>query len=215
MRKVILTLVMVMAILFSVVGCSKLPAEEIDLGTMEGMIYSNEYFNMTLEVPESWSVLNEDEKKELMDKGMELVTGDDKDFEKQIKNSEYRSVYLISAYKHPLNTQVDFNPNFMSLAEKISFYQGVKDGKKYLEESKKMLEKTQVPYKFEKDIYIEKVGNKDFYVMETYIEVGEMKVTQEYYSRIEKGYALNFILSYSNEEDKKAVKDTLSTVKFN
>lgn len=214
MRKIILTLVMVVAILFSVTGC-KLPAEEIDLGTMEGTKYSNEYFNMTLEVPESWSLLNKDEKKELMDKGMELVAGDDKNFEKQLKNSEYRSVYLISAYKHPLNTQVDFNPNFMSIAEKISFYQGVKDGKKYLEESKKLLEKTEVPYKFEKDIYSEKVGDKDFYVMETFIEVGDIKITQEYYSRIDKGYALNFILSYSGEDDKKAVKDILGTVKFN
>lgn len=214
MRKIILTLVMVVAILFSVTGC-KLPAEEIDLGTMEGTTYSNEYFKMTLEVPESWSVLNEDEKKELMDKGMELVAGDDKDFEKQLKNSEYRSVYLISAYKHPLNTQVDFNPNIMSIAEKISFYQGVKDGKEYLEESKKLLEKTEVPYKFEKDIYSEKVGDKDFYVMETFIEVGDMKITQEYYSRIDKGYALNFILSYSSEDDKKAVEDILATVKFN
>jgi len=216
MRKTkIIILVLVVAALLSVVGCSNLSKKSLDLGTMEGTKYSNEYFNMTLELPESWTVLSEDEKKELMNEGREVVAGENKDFEEALRNNEFRSVYLISTYKHPLNTEVDFNTNFMSLAEKLSFFQNVKDGKGYLEESKKLLEKTQVPYIFEKDISTEKVGNKDFYVMETYIEAGEMRVTQKYYSIIEKGYALSFILSYSNDEDKKAVQDILNTVKFN
>ena len=215
MRKLkILELMLVMATLITVVGCAKLTEKSIDLGTMNGTTYSNDYFNMTIEIPENWTILSEDEKKDLMNKGMEIVAGDDKDFEEALKNNEYRNVYLISTYKYPLNTETTSNANFMSTAEKLSFFQGVKNGKDYLEEAKKLLGGTEMSYKFEKEIYNEKVGNKDFYVLETYIEAGEMRVSQKYYARVEKGYSLNFILTYTNDNEKKDVEDILNTVKF-
>lgn len=37
--------------------------KKIDLGKSEGNIYKNEYFNMTINIPDKWIVATDDEKK--------------------------------------------------------------------------------------------------------------------------------------------------------
>ncbi|MNI81609.1 hypothetical protein D3C73_1382420 [compost metagenome] len=101
----------------------------------------------------------------------------------------------------------------MIVAEKVSLLQGVKNGKDYLEASKKFMIESQLPYDY-KDITTTKVGGKDMDMMQVTIENGDMVITQDYYSSIIDGYAFNMIFTYADDEMKAETDKIVQSVSF-
>lgn len=115
-----------------------------------------------------------------------------------------------------MNVQAESNPNFMALAEKLSFFQGVKNGKDYLNEIRKQLKAiaSSLPYNLNKEIYTEKVGGKDFSVLEATIEAGTTKMTQKYYAYVLNGYALCFVSTSNIEAGAKSLDGIIKSITF-
>ncbi|PHR94912.1 MAG: hypothetical protein COA78_31195 [Blastopirellula sp.] len=199
-------------------GCSNssTPAsEEIDLGKISDSIYHNEYFDMDFSIPEKWHVLDEAEKQHLKDTGRAVLKNKGKNMEAKLKLSELRTVTLCSIFKHPLGTPVDFNPSMIMMAEKISFGQGISDGKDYLQHTKKMEEKLALNISYPEEITSKTIAGREFGEMSSVIDYDVVEITQLKFTTIMKGYALTFIVSYNNEEDKALVKDIIKSIHFN
>ncbi|RCX09991.1 hypothetical protein DFR58_13135 [Anaerobacterium chartisolvens] len=183
---------------------------KITLGVMENGVYKNNYFGLSVQLPKEWSIQDI----ESMNQLTESENGSAEGEAKKPDLSQAQNLNFIMASKYPQNQQEAVNPSFICNSENLSFLQNVKTGKDYLESAKTLLIDSQLPYIFEKDIYTEKLGEKDFDVMEAYIQSGSTKVTQRYYSAIIKDYALNFIVTYFDDTSKAEVDNILKTVSF-
>ncbi|TYQ18054.1 UNVERIFIED_CONTAM: hypothetical protein Cloal_0458 [Acetivibrio alkalicellulosi] len=197
-----------------ITGCGLSPSSKIDLGSMDGTKYTNNYFGMSIEVPEEWVVQSEEEKMELMKLGIELSAGDNEEFKKMLEKGAFQTVYLLSVFKHDVGTVEQFNPSFSCYAENLSLIKGVKNSKDYIEQMKKGLKEAQIPYEISDTILSEKVGGKNFDVLETTIDFMGFEITQRYYFKDEKGYILCFITTYTNNDEKRELEKILKTVKF-
>lgn len=191
--------------------------KKIDLGKIEGSNYKNEYFNMTINIPDKWMVATDDEKNAMIQKGKQVVVDNDKSKQKQMDYSIEKTVYLLVTSPKGLSVSDTSNPSFMTLAEKLDLMQGVviSDGKGYLEQVKKGLQAiTSIPYKFDKEIYKEKVGNKDFYVLEATVSNENVKLVQKYYASKVGDYVLSFIGTSYNDDQAKSIDTIIKSISF-
>ena len=115
-------------------------------------------------------------------------------------------------FKHLMGTPVSFNPNIGGVAEKVSHMPGIKRGKDYLFHARKLLESSQIKASFPEEIYTEEIGGYSFDVMSVETQMPGVLVKQKYYTVVLKGYALGFIISYSNGEEEATLKDILKTI---
>ena len=222
MIKKVISCLLILLLAFSFAGCSTTSTKEvakdkvISLGKNQGNVYTNDFFNMTINIPEKWVVATDEEKNALINKGAEIVAGDDKSKAKQIDLAKLRTVYLLVISAKGMQVQAVDNPNFMVIAEKLSFFQGVKNGSGYLGEVKKQLKtlSSTLPYNLDKEVYTEKVGGKDFSVLEATIKSGNVKLTQKYYACVLNGYALSFITTSYEDAGAKSLDGVLKSVTF-
>lgn len=213
-KAVLLSAVMIVVLSFLTACGGASPAAKLDLGVMDKGAYKNDYFGLEMKVPEEWDVQDAEAMNQIMEAGKEMVAGGDAKKKKDLDLAEEQTLNFVMAFKYPPEQQQPINPNIICNAEKLSFLQGVKTGKDYLDSAKNMMLETQMPYKFDKEVYTEKLGGKDFDVMEAVIEVGDMKITQKYHTAIMNGYALNFIITYFDDASKAEVDSILKSIQF-
>ncbi|MCK5525257.1 MAG: hypothetical protein KAI83_19180 [Thiomargarita sp.] len=170
-------------------GCNEKSAD-IGFNTENG-VYTNEFFGMTIKLPDDWHVVNE-ETKEAID----------------VNNS-----ILLMVAKYIWGSDVDSNPNLIVTIESIKHLPVIKKGRDFLYLKRKVLEISQTGYSF-KDVHSEKIGPVEFDVQKVEINSGTVKIHQELYTSIMRGYALSFIMTWQQEEEKDSLKEILSTLTF-
>ncbi|MDT3426394.1 hypothetical protein J2Z22_001920 [Paenibacillus forsythiae] len=211
-RKKIGLLSMVMMLVLVLVTACGGKEKEISLGVTESGSYTNDYFGLSLTFPKEWLYQNADQMMELMAAGKDVIAGDDESKKKMLDLSKSKTLNLLVTSKFPVDSG-KVGPSAIAVAEKVSLLQGVKDGKDYLEASKKLMVDSKLPYEF-KDISTVKVGGKEMYTMQASINTGQDIVTQDYYSSIIDGYAFNLILTYIDAESKAETDKILESVTF-
>ncbi|MGH4126089.1 MAG: hypothetical protein ACREV6_24550 [Clostridium sp.] len=238
MYKKITACLLTLLLAFSFAGCSKTSTKEVakdvpksvtkevakevandkilTLGKNEGSVYTNDFFKMSINMPAKWLIATDEEKIAVLKLGKEVISKDDKNKAKQLDLSELRTVYLLMTSEKGMKAQSTSNPNLMVVAEKLSFFQGVSNGADYLAEVKKQLKTlaSTMPYKFDKEIYTQEVGGKNFSVLESTIETGTIKMTQKYYACVLNGYALSFISTYTDDLGAKSLDGVIKSVTF-
>jgi hypothetical protein len=202
--------------LISFAGCKKKASQEIDSGTIENSVYRNRYFGLTVTIPKNWSIQSEESNKELSEMGTKMVAGENKNLERTLNAAnEKQSLFLFSAFQHPLGTPVIYNTNISCVAEKVSHMPGIRRGSDYLFHARKILEMSKLEISFGEKITTENLGGIEFDVMSVVFPFGELALNQKYYAAVIKGYAVSFIISYVNEEGESSLQKILQTVKFN
>ena len=93
-------------------------AKKITMGTQEGTKYTNDYFGIELNVPESWHIATEEEKTALMQAGQEAIAENNEDLAKQIDLSKEKTLNLMFAFRYPLTHQ-GVNPSVLCTAENL------------------------------------------------------------------------------------------------
>jgi hypothetical protein len=195
-------------------GCQKKASDEIDFGTVTDSVYHNNYFGFNVPLPKDWSVQDQTEQRRLAQLGGKLISGDDKNLQAAMKIGELQTVNLFAVFEHPPGSPVDFNPSILSVAENVRYAPGIKRGKDYHFQAKKVLEGGQLDITFPKDIYTQQVGGIDFDVMEAQIRTHGVVIKQKYYAAIMKGYALCVVTSFGTEEQDAALQKILAGVTF-
>jgi len=144
----------------------KLP-NNFDFGKTENGSYKNSYFDMEVLFNPNWIIQDKQEMNNLIERGSELATGDNKNLKSIIKASQVNTAYLLAIFKHEVGAAVEYNPSFVIVAENTKNFPGIKNGKDYLFHAKKLLKQTQMPYAFEKEVFEQTIGNSSFHTMET------------------------------------------------
>lgn len=192
-------------------GCQKKVSEEVDQGTIENSVYHNNYFGMSITIPDDWNVLDKKQMEMIANTGKQMVS---KDSKKLIESAGDQSINLLAVFKHPLGTPVDFNPNFMCVAERVRHLPGINRGRDYHYHSRKLLKISGVNIKIADEIYSETFRGVVFDVMSSEMRLGNMVILQKQYAAIRKGYALLFVVSYSTPEQEKLLGNILDTLTF-
>ncbi len=205
----------ILLILLSIflIGCTK-KTNDVTLGEINDNTYTNDFFNMKIDIPKDWYLATKEEMDQLTNMGNQAISGDDKKLEKQLDLAKLKTLNLLFIFKHPLNYNEGVNPNFMCIAENLGLAgASVKTGKNYLDSAKTLMQQAGLPYTFS-EYGKESIGGKEFTTMDATINLGDLVITQRYHTAIIEGYALNFILSYTTEEEYSQLKNTLNTVKL-
>lgn len=195
-------------------GCDKKPSEAIGYGIIENGVYSNNYFNMSIKVPENWVVQSKAAQKEMMDIGTGLIAGDDNNLKNILKETQKQTVSMFSFFKYEQGSPIPFNPSIISVAERVSHMPGIKRGSDYHFHAKNILESGQLKYEFPKKIYTKDISGVSFDIMPTEIDINNITVHQEYYAARIKDYVLLFILSYSSDSEIVELNEAISKLVF-
>ena len=195
-------------------GCDRKASDEIDFGTVKNSTYQNDYFGLSIQVPDDWSIQDQESQKRLMDLGGKVIAGEDKILSAVLKASELQTVNLLAAFKHPIGAPVPYNPSIMCIAERIRNMPGIKRGKDYHFHSKKFLQSSHLSVSFPREVFTEQLDGKDFDIMPLEMSIAGLTVQQKQYVAITKGYALVIIASYTSDEEEADLNKILQSVRF-
>lgn len=192
---------------------NKIP-DNFDFGKTENGSYKNSYFNMSIQFNPDWVVQDKQQMNDLIELGNELTSGDDEYLKATIKAGQVNTAYLLSIFKYELGATVEYNPSFMVIAENTKNFSGIKDGSDYLFHAKKLLQKSQLEYYFEKEVIQKTIGKSSFHVMEAKIDYMGATITQEYMTTVRKGFSLSFVISYITEDEKNELYEIVNKIRI-
>lgn len=203
-------LILLVAAMAACHNSSKIP-DEFDYGKIENGVYSNNYFDFKIPVPDKWSVQSKDEVRQLQKQGEDALAGSNSELREKIQAANVQTAILLTVFRNTPSTNLgEFNSSFIILAENLG-NSGVKEAKDYLEHAKQIMKQSNMSYEFAPNYYSEKIGNRKFDAMNTSLD----SVQQTYYSTINRNFALSFIISYTNEQQKAELKNIINQIRFN
>ena len=201
-------------LLFALVECKE-AEKNFDYGKIENGVYTNDYFDFNIPVPQNWDVRNDEQVQQLQKKGSGLISGNNKELEAKIDEADVNTVVLLTVFKNKDDTAANkFNPSFIILCENLQGSPDIKKGKDYLDHAKYLMQQSKMPYQFTPEYFTEKVGNKEFDRMDAVLDGQMGGIQQSYYSIIDKGYALSIIISFVDADQKTELKEIINKIKF-
>lgn len=186
---------------------------DFDYGIVENGIYKNNYFGVRIPFNTEWDVQDQKQMSDLTKSGTDLLVGDNDEFQKIVDASLVNVAELFMVFKHELGTTTEFNPSFLMNAENLKQFPNVKDAADYLVGAKNVLQQSNMQIDFRSVDYEVEIGNEKFLCME--IENGSFGVYQDYFVTLKRGFAVAFIVTYDNEEDKKELYSIIENIKIN
>lgn len=162
--------------------------------------YTNEYFGLTLSIPDGWFVASKDSEQFIRDVGEDLATGDDTALKAAVESSKKTTFQLLTLSEFEMGATVEFNPSLILMAERVSHVPGIKSGKDYLFHSSKVLLRTQLPYELTKDAYPTRLGDREWYRADFVINQPQMPIDQSYFAAKQEDFVLVVILSAATKE---------------
>jgi hypothetical protein len=196
-------------------GCAQKPAEEeIDFGEIKDSVYRNNYFGLSLTLPQDWIVQNREFFKKTIEVGAEAITGTDENMKVAFDAAKLNIVPLFAVSKHEAGAPVDSNPNINTLAERIHLAPGIKKGTDYLFHTRKFMEGSAMKFTFPSETQAITIGGREFGVMEVEMNMGPARLKQKHYATVLKGYALQFVITYTKEEELPILEQVIHSSKF-
>jgi len=188
--------------------------KNFDYGHTENNKYHNSFFELELILPDNWVVQTKEQMENLSEAGKEIAVGDNKKLEAIINATEINTANLLAVFQYEVGAAVEYNPSFMLVAENLKNAPGVKTGRDYLVQARKLLKQSQVQYQIDDKFKKVTINNHNFYVMNCSINYMGLTIKQKYYSTLKNGFCLSAIISYNNEEQKKNLEKIIHSANF-
>ncbi len=189
--------------------------KDFDYGQVENGKYLNSYFNFEITLPPNWIVQTKEQMDNMTKRGSDLIAGDDAKLKATLKASQVNVANLLSASQFEKGAAVEYNPGMVIIAENVKAAPGIKLGKDYLFQSRRILEQSQFKYDYiDKEFLKETVGGMDFYKMNAEITYLGLIIKQIYYSTILDGFSLNIIVSFINTEQQDELLKSIQSAKL-
>lgn len=213
------TKLLVLFLAIALTGCNNKPITEeqgFEYGTVANGRYTNKFFDVQIAVPQGWDVQTQEQNDALMEQGKDMVAGGNKSMKAAIKASEINTASLLTVFKQkPGTNTTEFNPSYMLVAENLKNAMGVKSGKEYLFQSRKIMMAGQVNYIHLDDTFEKRMINGwEFYIMNVVAEHQGVTVKQTYIATVKDGFALAFIYSFGNEAQHAELEKVINTIDF-
>ncbi len=191
-------------------------SSEIGYGTLLGHTYSNDYFGLSVSIPDEWYIQNREEAAEVLriGKAVTLGQGVDPNFKAAVEASQTNTLQLLSAFRHPPGTPgLVSNPTVSIIAERVKHLPGIRSGAEYCAMLKQSLGQSAI--KTESDAVLSglKIGSLDAHCLPARMTVGTIVIQQRFYATRYKDYVLAVIVSYSADEELLTAEKILSEIK--
>lgn len=189
----------------------------VDLGQMDGNLYTNASLGLSMEVPEGWYSLDEEQRLEILKAGAELITSDSN----KIDLSMQRTLPLIASFETDPALGQAPNPNIQLMAEKMSILASalVKNEDQYIDVVQKQLEGiTEIQgvaasYSIGEREDVE-INGRTFRKISVQLEGadGTVYVMQDYLVYFHNSYAFSVVSSYVSEENHEVLNKCIQTL---
>ncbi|HET6842032.1 MAG TPA: hypothetical protein VFK06_10145 [Candidatus Angelobacter sp.] len=182
------------------------------MGKIDGATYTNDFFGLQLSIPAQWSVNGDAVKKQLVEKGKEILQTDEKTQE-AIDSESAKNMQFLTLSRYPMGSAAA-NSSFICGGEQLPKGAEIPTGREYLLAMTRYFKNSKIPITLEAEPHVSKLGNAEFYSMDVSYQTRAGKLGQRYYARVMKGYALVFIVTVLDEADRKAMDGILASVSF-
>jgi hypothetical protein len=200
--------------LFLFVCCAS-PPEKPDKGVLTDHVYTNAYFDFSIEIPEGWVIHSEEEREKLSDAGKENLRESNPEMAAKIDSAEQDVLQLLSVFKFKVDaTSEQFNPSLIIMSERLpDDLHDIKE-QAYLGITKQQLQQTGLYQTYELQNMPVNIGGEDFALLRVSSKQRDV-VTQEFFARVvNERYALIVILSYINADQRKELHTLLENFSF-
>jgi hypothetical protein len=187
----------------------------IDLGRVEAGKYVNDFFGLSLSIPQGWAVQGAFEKRVIVEYGKQtLETNADERKKVGVEADLARSAFLLSLTKYPLYPPpTDFNAHFALVAERIPTAV-VKTGSDYFDAMLRTAQGSGAKLEPRGPVRSLKLGGVAFSVMDAKVTVTRGVVAAKFYVTLRKGYAFLFTFEYNDEDDAQSFEGIMNSVRF-
>ena len=181
--------------------------DNFDYGKVIDNVYTNTYFNLTMDIPIDWVILDQKQRKVLLEENSNSE-------DKTTKASEISEANLLNVFQYNLGAAVDFNPSIMVFTENNnSKSEIVITGAEYLKNAKKFLMQTQLQYEYiSESIEMETINKIDFYKIEAHTLTAGDSIKQRYYATVINGFSLFFLITYTTEEQEAILLNAIHSI---
>lgn len=215
MKKRVELIGLLLLIIFTISCSNSNKPKNFDYGSVVSNKYTNSFFDLEINLPASWIVQTKEQTENLVKQGKDVVAGDDKNMKAILNASEINSANLLVVFQYEVGAAVEYNPNFMLVAENIKSFPGIKNGSDYLYQARKLIMRSQLQYdsideEFTKVI----INNTEFYAMNALLNYLDVSIRQTYYSTIQNGFCVSAIISYINDEQKAELEKVINSINF-
>jgi len=185
-------------------------------GKIADTTYTNPYFNFEIPTPSNWVIQNKAQLEIVYNNTKDYLESSNEYVNKKLENINLQDYVLLTLSKYELGTAVAINPTLIIMAESVLGSPGIKKGSDYLFHLKQILKTLNIKYEIED---IEKpflFSDKEFYAINaTRLDNNdEVALYQQYYTTIQNGYALSFLLNYKEEDERQELVNIINKVIF-
>lgn len=204
-------------VLTTLMACGKesTTPSPVEKAVVEDGAYRNPYFGLTMPIPEGWFTANKDTEEFLRDVGSGIAA--ESMASAGAVKAAMKSVYqLLMISEHEMGAAVDFNPNLVLVADKVSHLPGIKSGKEYLFHTKKALLATKMPYTMIEEVRKVDLGVHKWHRLDMRLRRPgkEERIDQVYLARRKGDFMLAIILSAGDDEQAKTLEAIASKVRI-
>jgi len=182
--------------------------------TLSDGAYTNHYFGFSMKLPEGWSVASRETNDSMRDLGSATLSGGSEAKKAALEEMLKSSYQLLTVSEHAIGSPVDSNPLLQVVAERVSQFPGIRDGSDYLFQVERMLTGSSLPYTAKSKPVPALIDEHEFFQQEYQLASGRQVILQTYLATISKDYALGFILTYTEPEQREALEATLASLRF-
>lgn len=215
MKKRIELIGLLLLVIFTISCSNSNKPKDFDYGSVVNNKYTNSFFDMEISLPSDWVVQTKEQTENLVKQSKDIVSGDDRNLKAILKASEVNTANLLILFQYEVGAAVEFNPNFMLVAENIKNFPGIKNGSDYLFQARKLMMRSQLQYdnideEFKKVV----INNTEFYTMNALLNYSDIGIMQSYYSTIQNGFCISAIVSYINDDQKADLEKVINSISF-
>jgi hypothetical protein len=192
----------------------KIP-QNFDYGKIEKNKYTNAYFNLEITLPDSWYIQSKSENDTLMAEGMDLMKKNKEEAKKSLEIAKITTANLLTLFRYKPGTNATYDHSFILLAENLGNNGILRTAEDYLKATRTQLASTQLKYYFLQEDYPEiNIAGKHFKALRTRLEYEGTNIYQNYYTSVQHGFALSFIISWVGLEQKNELEKIISSAVF-
>jgi hypothetical protein len=188
--------------------------KNFDYGEVKDDVYSNAFFDFSMNIPSGWFVQNKEEMEEIREISKNIIAGDDKKMKTQLDASDITSAHLLTVFQYELYTPVMFNPNLIITVDNLKTALRIKTETDCLKQLRETLLQTQLYTYVDDEFDKETINEVDFYLVKAGIEFEDFDMFQKCYVTFRNGFAICFIISFIDEEQEDMLMISIKSIKF-
>jgi hypothetical protein len=190
-----------------------LRAQEGLPGVVDRDTYKNAYLGFIIPLNPDWLVQDGEVRKQLIDLGVEMIGTDNAALEQALKSAQQnqRIFNLLTLSKMPLGVP---GPSLIIMAEYLGEAASVMNDKNYLMASREMMHSSKLPVRcgglMEKTLQ----SNTKLSYIECKYTTDSAAIEQQLFVHIFGKFAVSFVISYDNDEDKATLEGLISALQY-